>query len=122
MRLSADNIIEIIKSETLNLVENTLEDIDDIEQLSKMLTVMNSETREKFTIQGTGDDAVTLQSATGEEPFDVTKEEFQKNYILPKDAVDEDDEQLRGDKKNNDESVDESHPNLKTLVREAMGL
>jgi hypothetical protein len=121
MRLSADNIIEIIKSETLNLVENTLEDIDDIEQLSKMLTVMNSETREKFTIQGTGDNAVTLQSATGEEPFDVTKEEFQKNYILPKDAADEDDEQLHGDKEH-DESVDEPHPNLKTLVREAMGL
>jgi hypothetical protein len=121
MRLSADNIIEIIKNETLNLVENTIEELDDLEQLSKMLTVMNSETREKFTIQGSGDDVVTLQPASGEEPFDVTKEEFQKNYVLPKDAVDEDD-QLHGDKEHGDKETDESIPNLKSLVREAMGL
>lgn len=123
MSLNADNIIEIIKNETLNLVENTLEDLDDLEQLTKMLTVMNSETREKFTIQGSGDDVVTLQPATGEEPFDVSKEEFQKNYILPKDATEEDDEQIHGDKEvGTEENVDESIPNLKTLVREAMGL
>ncbi len=119
MSLSADNIIEIIKNETLELVENTLGELDDLEQLTKMLTVMNSETREKFTIQGSGDDAVTLQSATGDEPFDVSKEEFQKNYILPKDATDDDDEQIHGDKET---GVAESHTNLKTLVREAMGL
>jgi hypothetical protein len=126
MRLSADNIIEIIKNETLSLVENTLEDLDDLEQLSKMLTVMNSETREKFTIQGSGEDVVTLQSATGEEPFDVSKEEFQKNYVLPKDAVDDDDEQIHGDKDQGGEpapkETDESIHNLKALVKEAMGL
>jgi hypothetical protein len=121
MRLSADNIIEIIKNETLNLVENTLEGLDDLDKLSKMLTVMNADTREKFTIQGSGDDAVTLQPASGEPPFDVTKEEFQKNYILPKDSIDDDDEQLHGDKEF-DEETDESIPNLKSLVREAMVL
>jgi hypothetical protein len=123
MGLSADNIIEIIKNETLGLVENTLEKLDNMEQLSKMLTVMNSESREKFTIQGSGDDVVTLQPASGEPHFDVSKEEFQKNYVLPKDAADEDDDQLHGDKEiGTEENVDESIPNLKTLVREAMGL
>ena len=62
-------------------------------------------------------------SSTGEEPFDVSKEEFQKNYILPKDATEEDDEQIHGDKESKaSENSNESILNLKTLVREAMGL
>ena len=120
MRLSSDNIMEIIKNETLKIVESTISELDDLEKLTDMLTVMNSETREKFTIQGSGDDSVTLLSAMGGEPFDVTKEEFQKNYILPKDASSDDDEQIHVDK--NSKEVYESLTKLRTLVKEAMGL
>jgi len=128
MRLSSDNIMEIIKNETLKIVESTISELDDLEKLTDMLTVMNSETREKFTIQGSGDDSVTLLSAMGGEPFDVTKEEFQKNYILPKDASSDDDEQIHGDKHGDKDSnskrkeVYESLTKLRTLVKEAMGL
>lgn len=117
MRLSSDDIIEIIKKETLNLAESTLEDLSDLDELTKMLTVMDKDTREKFTIQGSGDDVVTLKPSSGEEPFDVQKKEFSKKYILPKDAAEEDDK-LHGDKyKNETEQID-----LSSLVREAMGL
>lgn len=119
MRINSDNILEIIKSETLEMVENTISKLDDLEKLTDMLTVMNRETREKFTIQGSGDNEITLQSALGEEPFSATKEEFQKNYILPKDASSNDDEQIHGDK---DSEVEESHTKLRALVKEAMGL
>jgi len=115
MRLSANNIMEIIKKEISELTENTLGELDDLDTLSKLLTVMNDETREKLTIQGKGDGMVTLQTAEGES-LSVTEKDFQKDFILPKDASDSDDEQINGDK----EDVKEAYPQLESLVKEAM--
>jgi hypothetical protein len=104
MQLNADQILDIIRKETCNLIEGVLDELEAIDYAGEELTLMNRDSREKFTIGGIDKssgkiDNATLITSTGE-PLNVTRKEL-GNYILPKNAdSDGDDKQMNGDKEN----------------------
>jgi hypothetical protein len=98
MQLSADQILDIIRKETCNLIEGILETFENEKILSNDLTLAN-DSGNKFTILGFGEDLITVEPASGDDPFDISFEELKKNYMLPKDAS-KDNEQIHGDKEN----------------------
>lgn len=104
MQLNANDVFNLIKNEVLKLAESTLEELESIDHAGEELTLMHRDSREKFTIGGLDKssgkiDNVTLITSTGE-PLNVSRKEL-GNYILPKNAdSDSDDEQINGDKEN----------------------
>jgi hypothetical protein len=98
MRLNSDQILDIIRKETSNLIEDILETFANKEIIPNKLTLADHSGR-KFTILGFGEDLITVEPASGDDPFDISFEELKKNYMLPKDAS-KDNEQIHGDKEN----------------------
>jgi hypothetical protein len=98
VQLNTEQILDIIRKKTSELIENTIADLSSEKILSDKLTLVN-DSGHKFTILGFGDNLITVEPASGDEPFDVSFEELKKNYMLPKDASN-DDEQINGDKEN----------------------
>lgn len=104
MQIKTGDIFNLIKSEIVKLAESTLDELEAIDNAGEELTLMHRDSREKFTIGGLDKssgkiDNVTLITSKGE-PLNVTRKEL-GNYILPKNAdADSDDEQINGDKEN----------------------
>jgi hypothetical protein len=104
MQLNANDVFSLIRNEVLKLTESTLDELEAIDHAGEELTLMHRDSREKFTIGGLDKssgkiDNATLITSTGE-PLNVTRKEL-GNYILPKNADDSnDDEQINGDKEN----------------------
>ena len=104
MQLKANDVFDLIKDEIIKLTESTLDELEAIDKAGEELTLMHRDSREKFTIGGLDRssgkiDNVTLITSTGE-PLNVSRKDL-KNYVLPKNAdSSNDDEQINGDKEN----------------------
>jgi hypothetical protein len=85
MQLRSDQILDIIRKETCNLIEGILETLENKKTLSSELTLADNDGR-KFTILGFGEDVITVEPASGDDPFDISFKELKNKYMLPKDA------------------------------------
>ena len=103
MQLNSSQIIRLINSEIIKLADGVLNEIKAAQSISNDLTIMHVDTREKFTIAGldksSGNiDSITLINSAGE-PISVKSADL-KHYMLPKDASNDENDQIYGDKEN----------------------